>query len=124
VTVPAAAADAIPTAQPVIAAFKAQYGNPADYGPYTIAAFDSTGVLYAAVDRAIRAAGGKLPGRDNVINELSATTAYAGAGGTFGFDGAGDTTLRVVSLFESTSTDPNTPWTWVKAVDYSASLPY
>ena len=123
-TVPAAAADAIPTAQPVIAAFKAQYGNPADYGPYTIAAFDSTGVLYAAVDRAIRAAGGKLPGRDNVINELSATTAYAGAGGTFGFDGAGDTTLRVVSLFESTSTDPNAPWTWVKAVDYSASLPY
>jgi branched-chain amino acid transport system substrate-binding protein len=123
-TVPAAFAEAIPGAQPVISAFKAQYGNPADYGAYTIAAYDSAGVLYAAIDRAIRAAGGKLPGRDHVVNELSATTAFAGAGGTFGFDGSGDTTLRVVSLFESTSTDPNSAWAWVKAVDYSAALPY
>jgi len=123
-TVPAGTPDAIPAAQPVVAAFKAQYGNPADYGAYTIAAFDAAGVLYAAVDRAIRAAGGKLPGRDHVINELSATTAYAGAGGTFAFDGSGDTTLRLVSLFESTSADPNAQWTWVKAVDYSAALPY
>jgi branched-chain amino acid transport system substrate-binding protein len=123
-TVPAGAPDAIPSSQPVIAAFKAQYGSPADYGPYTIAAYDSAGVLYSAIDRAIRAAGGKLPGRDHVINELSATTAYEGADGIFGFDGTGDTTLRIVSLFESTTTDPNAQWTWVKAVDYSASLPY
>ena len=123
-TVPAGAADAVPSAQPVISAFKAQYGNPADYGAYTIAAYDSAGVLYSAIDRAILVAGGKLPGRDHVINELSATTAFAGAGGTFGFDGSGDTTLRIVSLFESTSTDPNAQWTWVKAVDYTASLPY
>lgn len=123
-TVPAGAADAIPSAQPVISAFKAQYGNPADYGAYTIAAYDSAGVLYSAIDRAIRVAGGKLPGRDHVINELSSTTAYKGAGGTFGFDGSGDTTLRMVSVFESTSADPNAQWAWVKAVDYSASLPY
>ena len=123
-TVPAVAPDAIPTAQAVILAFKAQYGDPADYGAYTIAAFDSAGVLYAAVDRAIRAAGGKLPARDDVINELSAMTAYAGAGGTFGFDSSGDTTLRVVSVFESTSTDPNVRWTWLKAIDYSTALPY
>jgi len=123
-TVPAATADTIPAAQPVIAAFKARYGDPADYGAYTIAGYDSAGVLYAAVDRAIRAAGGKLPGRDHVINELSATAEYAGAGGTFGFDGSGDTTLRLVSVFESTSADPNAQWTWVKAVDYSAALPY
>lgn len=123
-TVPSLAPDAIPSAQPVIAAFKTQFGNPADYGAYTIAAYDSTGVLYAALDRAIRAAGGKQPGRDHVINELSATTAYAGAGGTFGFDGTGDTTLRVLSVFEASSSDPSALWTWVKAVDYSDALPY
>lgn len=123
-TVPSATPDAIPTAQPVIAAFKAKHHNGADYGAYTIAAYDAAGVLYAAIDRAIKAAGGKLPSRDAVVAQLAATTAFSGASGTIGFDAAGDTTVRLVSVFESRSADPAAPWSFVTAIDYSAALPY
>jgi len=123
-TVAAAAPDIIPNAQPVIEAFKAQYRNASDYSAYTIPAYDSAAILYGAVDRAIAAAGGKLPARDGVVTQVAATSGFAGASGTFGFDAAGDTTLRVVSVFESRSSDPALPWSFVRAVDYSAALPY
>lgn len=53
---------------------------------------------YAAIDRAIRAAGGQLPVRGNVISQLSATSGFAGTTGPIGFDVAGDTTNRVLSV--------------------------
>ncbi|TMB94706.1 MAG: hypothetical protein E6J40_13500 [Chloroflexi bacterium] len=123
-TVPTAIPDAIASAQPVIAAFKARHRNATDYGAYTIAAYDSAGVLYAAIDSAIKAAGGKLPTRDAVVAQLVATSAFTGAAGAFGFDPSGDTTERLVTVFESRSTDPSAPWAFVVAVDYSAALPY
>jgi branched-chain amino acid transport system substrate-binding protein len=123
-TVAAAAPDVIPNAQPVIAAFKAQYRNASDYSEYTIPAYDSAAILYGAMDRAIKATGGKVPARDAVVGQVAATSGFAGASGTFGFDGAGDTTLRVVSVFESRTSDPALPWSFVRAVDYSAALPY
>ena len=122
-TVPAVVPESIQTAQPIIKAFRAQYGNVSDYGAYTIAAYDSAGVLYAAIDRAMKAAGGKLPAREGVLKEMTGT-AFTGATGTFSFDGSGDTSMRVVSVFESKSADPAVPWTWVKAIDYSTALPY
>ncbi|HEX9100507.1 MAG TPA: branched-chain amino acid ABC transporter substrate-binding protein [Candidatus Dormibacteraeota bacterium] len=123
-TVAAPAPDIIPNAQPVIAAFKEQYPNASDYSEYTIPAYDSAAILYGAVDRAMAAAGGKVPARDAVVAQVAATSGFAGASGTFGFDEAGDTTLRVVSVFESRTTDPAVPWSFVRAEDYSAALPY
>ncbi|HSS93224.1 MAG TPA: branched-chain amino acid ABC transporter substrate-binding protein [Candidatus Dormibacteraeota bacterium] len=123
-TVPAVAAGSVMAAQPLIKAFKAQYPQGSDYGAYTASAYDSTGVLYAAIGHAINSAGGKSPSRDSVIKELAATTAFAGATGTFGFDSAGDTSMRTLSVFESKSADPAQPWTWVTSVDYTTALPY
>jgi branched-chain amino acid transport system substrate-binding protein len=123
-TVAAPAPEIIPYAQPVIAAFKAQYPSAADYSEYTIPAYDSAAILYGAMDRAIKAAGGKVPARDAVVTQVAATSGFAGASGTFGFDQAGDTSLRVVSVFESRTADPALPWSLVRAEDYSATLPY
>jgi branched-chain amino acid transport system substrate-binding protein len=123
-TAPAANPDRIFGAKAVIAAFKAAYTNPADYGAYTIAAYDAAGVLYDALHRAIKASGGKKPAREMVVSALSVTSAFPGALGTFGFDQAGDTTLRMVSIFEATGSNPQIPWSWVYAIDYSAVLPY
>jgi branched-chain amino acid transport system substrate-binding protein len=123
-TVPAVDADRLEAAQPVIAAFKATYEKRSDYGAYTIAGYDAAGVIYDALDRAIKANAGKLPARDQVLTELAGTTSYQGATGKFGFDAAGDTTLRVVSIFEPAGSDPAAPWTWVHTIDYSAALPY
>ena len=123
-TVPAIDPEQSPDAKAAIAAFKVAYPRPTDYGPYTMLAYDATAVLYDAIDRAIKGAGGKLPTRADVVTRLAATTAFAGVTGTFGFDTAGDTTHRVVSIYESQGADPAAAWPWVGAVDYSAKLPY
>jgi branched-chain amino acid transport system substrate-binding protein len=123
-TVPAADAERIDSAQPVIAAFRRSFGRPSDLGPYTVAAYDATGVVYDALDRAIRAAGGNLPARDSVVAELAAPTSYSGSTGLFGFDAEGDTTLRLLSIFTPAAPSPGAGWTLVKAVDYSTALPY
>ena len=123
-TVPAPDADSIASAQPVIAAFRRQFTGVGDYGAYTIAAYDATGVLYAAIHAAIQAGAGKAPSRDGVLTALRATTAYAGALGTFGFDADGDTTLRLVSVYKSPGPNPAGAWTLAKIVDYSSALPY
>jgi branched-chain amino acid transport system substrate-binding protein len=123
-TVPAADAAHTDSAAPVIAAFRTMYGRPDDFGPDTVAAYDATGVVYDALDRAIRAAAGNTPARDSVVAELAATSAYSGATGVFGFDPFGDTTLRLVTIFRPASPDPDAGWTWVTTVDYSAALPY
>jgi branched-chain amino acid transport system substrate-binding protein len=123
-TVPAADAEHVDSAAPVINAFRTQFGRPEDFGPGTVAAYDATGVVYDALDRAIKASAGNMPARDSVVAELAATPAYSGAMGVFGFDPAGDTTLRLVSIFRPSSPDLDSGWTWVAAVDYSIALPY
>jgi ABC-type branched-subunit amino acid transport system substrate-binding protein len=89
-----------------------------------VAAYDATGVVYDALDRAIKASAGNMPARDSVVAELAATRAYSGATGVFGFDPEGDTTLRLVSIFRPAGPDPDAGWLWVASVDYSAALPY
>ena len=123
-TVPVIDPAQMPNAKDAIAAFEVAYPRPVDYGPYTMLAYDATGVLYDAIDRAIKGAGGKLPGRADVVTMLAATTNFAGVSGPFGFDAAGDTTRRIVSIFEAQSSDPTATWPWVSAVDYSVKLPY
>jgi branched-chain amino acid transport system substrate-binding protein len=123
-TAPVVDADSRATATQTIAAFKAAFGSTADYGPYTIVAYDATAVLYDALHRAIQAAGGQLPVRGNVTSQLSLTSGFAGATGTIGFDRAGDTTNRIVSVFEPTGSNPRARWKLVSAVDYSSVLPY
>jgi branched-chain amino acid transport system substrate-binding protein len=123
-TVPAADAEHIDSATPVIAAFRTQFGRPEDFGPGTVAAYDATGVVYDALDRAIKASAGNLPARDSIVAELAATTAYSGATGVLGFDAQGDSTLRLLSIFRPAGPDLDAGWTWIATIDYSGALPY
>jgi branched-chain amino acid transport system substrate-binding protein len=123
-TVPVAYADSLPGAADMIRAFKAAYSSPTDYGPYTMVAYDATAVLYAALDEAIRAAGGRLPQRGAVVTQLAGIAGLAGVTGNLGFDSAGDTTNRVVSIFEASGSDPKAPWNLVATADYRQALPY
>lgn len=123
-TVPIVDAGSRAGASQTISAFKASFGDASDYGPLTMPAYDATGVLYAALDRAIRMTGGQLPARSDVIAEVGSTKSFAGTTGTIGFDSAGDTTNRLVSIFEPGSSDPRTAWKLVTTMDYSAKLPY
>jgi len=123
-SVPIVDAASRPGASTAIRAFKQRFGSAADYGPHTLLAYDATSVLYAAIDRAIRGAGGGLPSRADVTHEVAQTSGLAGVTGPLGFDPNGDTTNRVVSIFEAVGTDPRAPWRLVDSVDYSARLPY
>jgi len=123
-TVPAVDPDSVAAAAPLIAAFKSAYPKPNDYGPYTLLGYDAAAVLYAAIDRAVRAAGGQAPPRGNVVSQLTVSSSLAGATGPLAFDTAGDTTHRIVSLYEPAGADPKLPWRFVQAVDYSAALPF
>jgi hypothetical protein len=59
-----------------------------------------------------------------VTSELAQTSGLAEATGMLGFDALGDTTNRVVTIFEATGGDPRAPWKPVGTEDYSARLPY
>ncbi len=122
-TVPLIDPSGLGTAEPVIAAFKAAYPRPQDFGEYTLASYDVTGLLYAAIESAIKLAGGGLPARGSVVSQLSATSDYAGVTGLLGFDAAGDTTRRVVSVYQSPG-EPKAAWKLAGQIDYSSALPY
>jgi branched-chain amino acid transport system substrate-binding protein len=121
-TAPSVDPNQVAAAGAVIAAFKAEYKNAWDYGAFTIAAYDATAILYDAMHRAITAAAGKLPARLAVAENVALTSAAPDH--PFGFDRAGDSLQRVVSIFEATSADPAAAWHWAGAVDYSQKLPY
>jgi branched-chain amino acid transport system substrate-binding protein len=70
-TVPAIDAERLDSAQPVIAAFKTEFARPRDFGPFTLAAYDAAGVIYDALDRAIKASGGSFPVRGDLVTQLA-----------------------------------------------------
>jgi len=123
-TVPTFDAEQIASAKPVIEAFKTSFGRARDFGPFTIAAYEATGAIYDALDRAIKAERGNRPFRDEVVTALGSPAKFQGVTGTFGFDPDGDTTMRVVSIYKPIASTPKMRWTWVETVDYSATLPY
>jgi branched-chain amino acid transport system substrate-binding protein len=123
-TVPIVDTSSVGSAEPVISAFKSAFPQPQDYGAYTVIAYDAAAVVYDALDRAIKAAGGQSPPRGNVISQLSVTHDFDGAIGVFGFDAAGDSTRQVITLYEAQPAAPRGPWKRVASVDYTGALPY
>jgi branched-chain amino acid transport system substrate-binding protein len=109
----------VPTAAAAISGFQKAFPNKSDYGSYTIAAYDATNILIAAIDRAIKANNGNMPTRDAVRAEVAKTSNYQGATGITTFDANGDTSAKIVSIYQSpTSGKSDDDWAWVSAVDY------
>jgi branched-chain amino acid transport system substrate-binding protein len=109
----------VPTAAAAISGFQKAFPNKSDYGSYTIAAYDATNILIAAIDRAIKANNGNMPTRDAVRAEVAKTSNYQGATGVTTFDANGDTSAKIVSIYQSpTSGKSDDDWAWVSAVDY------
>jgi branched-chain amino acid transport system substrate-binding protein len=121
-TVPIADPSHDPASQAAIAAFKSEYSHPWNFGAYTMAAYDATAILYDAIHRANEDAGGKLPSRRIVADDVALIG--TGANPRFGFVPTGDTSHPVISIYEAQGSDPAAPWPWVGAIDYSAKLPY
>ena len=127
----------IPGARSTIHAFQASFKGSRDYGGYTMTAFDATGILIQAIRNALHE--GRSPShlaefREAVRANVAATTGYAGVIGTTSFDKSGDTTLRLVSIYEVRSVNvskaradhlvcgtqrTNLCYVWLKHIDLS-----
>jgi branched-chain amino acid transport system substrate-binding protein len=96
-----AGADAtqVPGAKATIDAFKKQFTGANDFGGYTMQAYDAANALMDAIGRAVNDANGGVPSREQVRNEMSKTTGFKGVIGTYNFNTAGDTDLKIVSIY-------------------------
>jgi branched-chain amino acid transport system substrate-binding protein len=66
--------------------------------PYTAYAYEAANVMLDAIERASEEAGGGVPEREAVVQQIFATEDYHGALGTWSFDEDGDTTLTELSV--------------------------
>ena len=104
-----AGADAtkVPGATQTIANFRKAFPGPNDFGGYTMQAYDAANALMDAIGRAINDANGGMPTREQVRAEMAKTTGFKGVIGTYNFNAAGDTDLKIVSIYEVQAvTDP------------------
>lgn len=69
------------------------------YPIYTFAAYDCTLILIDAIGRAIRANGGRVPSREEVLAAVASTKNFKGITGTYSFDAHGDVTDPGVSFY-------------------------
>ncbi len=97
-------ASVFPTAEQFVSDYTDKYGNAPT--PYAAEAYNSTGIVLAALARAIDAAGGEIPTREAVSAEVRATTDYDGLTGMITFDANGDRTLANYFVLEVASADP------------------
>ena len=96
-----AAVDAtrLPEAQASITDFRKSFAGPRDFGAYTMPAYDSANVLLDAVSQAVDDAHGGMPSREQVRARVAATKDFQGTLGKTSFDGNGDTTNRIISIY-------------------------
>ena len=71
-----------------------------DVQPYTAYAYEAANVMLDAIERASKDAGGDVPDRQAVIEQVFATQDYEGVLGTWSFDDDGDTSLTQLSIQE------------------------
>jgi branched-chain amino acid transport system substrate-binding protein len=107
-------ANANPTAAATIAAYKAAHPNPSDTGAYTYAGYDCAAILIDAIGRAIDANGGKIPTRQQVIDQLAKTVAFKGLTGTYTLNAAGDPTTPALQIQQYKSG----AWTTIKNIQF------
>jgi branched-chain amino acid transport system substrate-binding protein len=99
-------------AKSVISQYDSKYGQQNRTG-YSIIAYDCAGVLLDAISKAIDANNGNMPKRSQVRDAMGKEN-YSGILGPVSFDSHGDTKVKLISVYEYTSADPNqaanSPW--------------
>jgi branched-chain amino acid transport system substrate-binding protein len=89
-------AEKLPTAKAFVTAYKARFNS--EVGPYSAPAFAATQIIIAAIERAVKDNGGKMPTRADVLKNIASTSEYPTPIGKIGFDANGDTTAPILTL--------------------------
>jgi branched-chain amino acid transport system substrate-binding protein len=93
----------IASAQTSVREFIKAFPAARDFGHFTMTAFDAAGILIHAIKTSLDA--GADPRRidafrESVRTNVAATVGYAGTTGVIGFDQNGDTTAKVISIYQ------------------------
>lgn len=86
------------TAATFLTDYKTKYGS--DAGAYSAQAYDAAAIIIAGISRAIDDAGGNMPTRDQVTAEVAKTKNFKGVIGTTSFDSNGDTSLKIITIYQ------------------------
>lgn len=97
-TVAAPETSKLPSAKQFLAAYQERWKS--DVGPYSANAFTAANIEIAAIEKALRENGGKMPARADVLKNVAATKNFASPIGDVGFDAAGDTTVPILTVYE------------------------
>jgi branched-chain amino acid transport system substrate-binding protein len=86
------------SAKEFVDAYKARFKT--DVGPYSANAYAAAKIEIAAIEKAIKDNGGKLPTRADIRKNVAATSGFESPIGKVTFDAAGDTTSPILSLLK------------------------
>jgi branched-chain amino acid transport system substrate-binding protein len=89
-------ADKLPSAKQFVADYKARFKS--DVGPYSASAYAATQIIIAAIEKALKESGGKMPSRAVVLKDIASTRDFPTPIGPIGFDANGDTTAPILTL--------------------------
>ncbi|MDQ2871721.1 MAG: branched-chain amino acid ABC transporter substrate-binding protein, partial [Candidatus Eremiobacteraeota bacterium] len=96
-TLAAPNAEKLPSAQAFVKDYQARFNSP--IGPYSANAYAAAQVAIAAIERAAKANGNKMPTRAQVLAQVAKTDALATPIGPISFDANGDVENPVLSLY-------------------------
>jgi branched-chain amino acid transport system substrate-binding protein len=97
-TVAAVNADKIPAAQAFLKSYQAQFGQPV--GSYSASGYVAAMTLIDAIATIMKANGGHVPLREDVLTQLRSGSRHTSIIGEFSFDKDGDTTNKIISIYE------------------------
>jgi branched-chain amino acid transport system substrate-binding protein len=86
------------SAKDFVAAYQARFKTP--LGPYSANGYTAAKIEIAAIEKAIKDNGGKMPTRADVLKNVAATSGFDSPIGKVGFDAAGDSTAPILSLLK------------------------
>ncbi len=108
-----------PAAKSTIEAYKKVYPKSTDIATYTFQSYDAALIVLDGISRAIDAAGGNKPTRQQVRDAVGKTKDFKGVTGTWTFDQNGDTTTPVFSYYKSDPTSPD-GWKYISSQGVTA----
>jgi len=114
-TVAAPDATKIPAAQEFLKEYQATFHTP--IGAYSASSYVAAMAIIHAIALAVKADGGKAPTRGQVLAYLRNTKNLPSIIGTFSFDANGDTTNRIISIWEAM----NGQWVFKTQSSYAAT---
>jgi len=111
-TVASVNAAKLPAAQSFLKEYQATYHAPV--GSYSASGYVAAMVIIKAAAQAVKANGGKMPSRAEVLDQIRKAPKFDTIIGSFNFDASGDPTSKIISIYEAT----NDAWVFLTQVKF------